>query len=257
MSISQLLQSKRSQILQIAERHGAQKVRVFGSVARGDARPDSDIDFLVDMEGGRSLLDEFFRVEGRGRGARAACIQLYEHDPAEVDRARSVQPLAARLPRPLVAAMLASTMTAFVYLHSDLSGTIRCDTGFVGTRLQAVEPEPADAEIKRVVARWRRAMAPTGLVPLDPLRVQLPAGQGFHAGGSVPMRTHPTFGEADLLGRPRGLRRIHVVDASVFPTIPAGPITFSVMANATRIAAAVAAGDKATGAGAGEGPCRA
>lgn len=41
----------------IAARHGAQKVRVFGSVVRGDARPDSDIDFLVDMEGGRSLLD--------------------------------------------------------------------------------------------------------------------------------------------------------------------------------------------------------
>ena len=57
MSISQLLQSKRSQIIQIAARHGAQKVRVFGSVVRGDARPDSDIDFLVDMEGGRSLLD--------------------------------------------------------------------------------------------------------------------------------------------------------------------------------------------------------
>jgi hypothetical protein len=57
MSISQLLQSKRSQIIKIAARHGAQKVRVFGSVVRGDARPDSDIDFLVDMEGGRSLLD--------------------------------------------------------------------------------------------------------------------------------------------------------------------------------------------------------
>ena len=57
MSLRQLLQSKRSQILQIAARHGARKVRVFGSVARGDARPDSDIDFLVDMERGRSLLD--------------------------------------------------------------------------------------------------------------------------------------------------------------------------------------------------------
>jgi predicted nucleotidyltransferase len=57
MSISQLLQSKRTQILQIAARHGARKVRVFGSVARGTARRDSDIDFLVDMEEGRSLLD--------------------------------------------------------------------------------------------------------------------------------------------------------------------------------------------------------
>lgn len=57
MSISQLLQSKRTQILHIAARHGAHEVRVFGSVARGDARPDSDVDFLVTMEGGRSLLD--------------------------------------------------------------------------------------------------------------------------------------------------------------------------------------------------------
>ncbi len=57
MSIRQLLQSKRSQILQIAARHGARKVRVFGSVARGTARLGSDIDFLVEMEEGRSLLD--------------------------------------------------------------------------------------------------------------------------------------------------------------------------------------------------------
>ena len=57
MSIRQLLQFKRTQILQIAARHGARNVRVFGSVARGTARRNSDIDFLVDMEEGRSLLD--------------------------------------------------------------------------------------------------------------------------------------------------------------------------------------------------------
>jgi uncharacterized protein len=57
MSIRQLLQSKRGQILQIAARHGARKVRVFGSVARGTARRGSDLDFLVEMEEGRSLLD--------------------------------------------------------------------------------------------------------------------------------------------------------------------------------------------------------
>ena len=57
MSIRQLLQSKRAQILKIAARHGARKVRVFGSVARGTARRNSDINFLVEMEEGRSLLD--------------------------------------------------------------------------------------------------------------------------------------------------------------------------------------------------------
>ena len=57
MSIRQLLQTKRKKILQIAARHGTRKVRVFGSVARGEARRGSDIDFLVEMDEGRSLLD--------------------------------------------------------------------------------------------------------------------------------------------------------------------------------------------------------
>ncbi|MGH8067341.1 MAG: nucleotidyltransferase family protein [Candidatus Entotheonellia bacterium] len=57
MNFSELLQDKREAILQIAARHGARNVRVFGSVARGEADEQSDIDFLVDMEPGRSLLD--------------------------------------------------------------------------------------------------------------------------------------------------------------------------------------------------------
>ena len=57
MGIQELLKAKREEILHIAARHGAYNVRVFGSVARGDARPESDVDFLVDLEPGRSLLD--------------------------------------------------------------------------------------------------------------------------------------------------------------------------------------------------------
>ena len=57
MGLEELLKAKREEILRIAARHGAVNIRVFGSVARGDARPDSDVDFLVDLEPGRSLLD--------------------------------------------------------------------------------------------------------------------------------------------------------------------------------------------------------
>ncbi len=57
MTVNEFLKSKRKEILNIATQHGARNVRVFGSVARGEARPDSDVDFLVDMEKGRSLLD--------------------------------------------------------------------------------------------------------------------------------------------------------------------------------------------------------
>ncbi len=44
-------------IREVAERHGATHVRVFGSFVRGIQRPDSDLDLLVDLEPGRSLLD--------------------------------------------------------------------------------------------------------------------------------------------------------------------------------------------------------
>ena len=57
MDANQLLQSKRQEILQIAMRNGAYNVRIFGPVARGEARPDSDVDFLVNLEANRSLLD--------------------------------------------------------------------------------------------------------------------------------------------------------------------------------------------------------
>lgn len=52
-----LIASKRAEILRLAARRGAQNVRLFGSAARGKADPESDIDFLVDLEPGRSLLD--------------------------------------------------------------------------------------------------------------------------------------------------------------------------------------------------------
>lgn len=51
------LKAMRKEILELAAKRGAYNVRVFGSAARGDIRPDSDVDFLVDMEADRSLFD--------------------------------------------------------------------------------------------------------------------------------------------------------------------------------------------------------
>ena len=57
MNLVPNLQSKRAEILRVAAAHGASAVRVFGSAARGQAGPHSDVDLLVRMEPGRSLLD--------------------------------------------------------------------------------------------------------------------------------------------------------------------------------------------------------
>ncbi len=57
MGVRDILKSKREDILRIAAKYGASNVRVFGSVARGEAGPESDVDLLIDFEPDRSLLD--------------------------------------------------------------------------------------------------------------------------------------------------------------------------------------------------------
>lgn len=61
--IHELLKAKRDDRLRIATAHGAHNVRAFGSVARGDAKPTSDVDFLVELEEGRSLLDHVALIQ--------------------------------------------------------------------------------------------------------------------------------------------------------------------------------------------------
>ena len=57
MTLEEVRSRYRDQIVAAAGRRGAHNIRIFGSVARGDQHHDSDIDFLVDFEPGRSLLD--------------------------------------------------------------------------------------------------------------------------------------------------------------------------------------------------------
>ena len=57
MGIREQLQTQRDRILALAREHGVRNVRVFGSVARDAADENSDVDFLVELEPGRSLFD--------------------------------------------------------------------------------------------------------------------------------------------------------------------------------------------------------
>jgi predicted nucleotidyltransferase len=63
LTIQKLLEEKREEILSLAAQHGARNVRIFGSVARNEAKADSDVDFLVEMESGRSLLDRVALIQ--------------------------------------------------------------------------------------------------------------------------------------------------------------------------------------------------
>ncbi len=75
-----------------------------------------------------------------------------------------------------------------------------------------------------------------GLHALTPLASQTEIGRGYHTGATLPMARQPSGWQSDRLGRVKGLARVHVVDASVWPDIPSGPVTLTAMSNAHRIA---------------------
>ena len=57
MKLKELILDKRDDILSISKQHGVSNIRIFGSVMRDDAGLDSDVDFLIELEKGRSILD--------------------------------------------------------------------------------------------------------------------------------------------------------------------------------------------------------
>jgi choline dehydrogenase-like flavoprotein len=130
------------------------------------------------------------------------------------------------------------------YLHSDDSGTMEMtwhpEGGGPGQISVSAHLNPRSRRVIRsVLAKLSRHAWQTGFLPIWPMLQVGSPGRGFHSGGSLPMRGSAQGKEvaSDLWGRPFGLQRVHVVDSSIFPSIPATTITLTAMANAHRIAA--------------------
>ena len=151
----------------------------------------------------------------------------------------------------LVRQMEERLMVAQGYLHSDLSPRIAAtlERGEPGAsarlRLQPELNSQTRTAVRRVVGKLLRHAPRLGAIPLPPMVQITEPGRGFHSGGTFPMRQRPGPFESDLLGRPQGWTRVHAVDATVLPSIPATTITFSVMANAHRIGTETARLDEA------------
>jgi choline dehydrogenase-like flavoprotein len=129
------------------------------------------------------------------------------------------------------------------YLHSEDSPVIEARLVDEVLRLSAKEKPETGRVLDRVVSKLAGLRTETGLVPLGRLMRRGEPGRGFHVGGSFPMVAGtPQRLESDTLGRVAGMKRVHLVDASVLPSIAATTITFTVMANAHRIGSMVGAG---------------
>lgn len=136
---------------------------------------------------------------------------------------------------------LGRLMVAQGYLHSRHSGRIsvsllRGADGKDSLECQAHREFGTVWKVLRVGWMLFKQSLLTKALPLFP-GVKIPSpGSSYHCGGSLPMRENPGEFETDMLGRLHGFPRVHIVDASVLPSIPATTVTFTLMANSHRIA---------------------
>jgi len=204
-------------------------------------------------EPGHTLSQAALVVDDPAGVDRPVHVSLYTHSDGITQRVRREHPWIARTLGPGLERILRRLVVGICFFHSDDSDAIASiwDERARSVTLDPVPSPARPAALKRFQHRLMRSLGPAGLVPLGPLSETAPAGGGYHYGGSAPMRSRPAFGETDTLGRPGGAGRVHVVDASCFPSVPAGSITLTAMANAHRIAGEVAAREPV---GAGEPP---
>jgi ferredoxin len=191
-------------------------------------------------------LNQFNMLIGLdGAGLDVSQLHFYTYNPAFIDALPAILRRAGA--EGALAQVLRRTSVALGYLPSWASprlwveGAAPAEAGELGA-LRIEREESAwgrNRMLRRVLARVLRAAPLLDLYPVVPKMTMAAGAKSYHWGGSFPHRDGPpTLAASDLLGRVGPWSRVHLVDASVFPNVPATTFTLTIMANAHRIAGA-------------------
>ncbi|MBT6442809.1 MAG: NAD(P)-binding protein [Alphaproteobacteria bacterium] len=193
------------------------------------------------LEKTNRLAQAFVEIDDASLCDRLVHLQLYGYNDVFMGAVKEkLGPINSVAPF-LINFLARHAMIAQGFLHSDYSGSVELSLGRSGKIQLKGEPNEQAHKIardtqKHIMRSWRGF----GGVPVPGQIMVPPPGASRHLGASLPMSASPSGNETDLLGRPVGLSRVHAVDASVLPSIPASTITYSAMANAVRIVEQVA-----------------
>jgi hypothetical protein len=189
---------------------------------------------------GNTLAQIFLELDGGHVSEYALHLQIYGYNDIMLAALAKRLPLPAagleRVARPA----LGRLVVIQGFLHSADSPGLTIDYG--GDRVHIVGDDVARGRacVSRLVRRLAVHARALGMAPIPGLVHVGRPGKSNHLGGSLRMRREPGELETDVLGRIPRWERVHVVDASIFPSVPATTVTLSVMANAHRIATAAA-----------------
>lgn len=194
---------------------------------------------------GRPFPSASYQYHLLGLGLDADDPRDYVHAQITTLKAALVHPLVAKLPLPLSASLrlFRGVHAALGLVNVNLPDTRRADcvaelTGDDPPRLRLHYVPAADepARMRSAVRRVRRALRALGCVAVPGMTHVRPMGASVHYAGTLPMTHDEAPHTTTPLGESRDLRNVYVVDGATFPFLPAKNITFTLMANAVRIA---------------------
>jgi choline dehydrogenase-like flavoprotein len=193
------------------------------------------------LEKTNRLAQAFVEIDDPSLCDRLVHLQLYGYNDVFMDAVKEKLGAINTVAPFLINFLARHAMIAQGFLHSDYSGSVELSLGRSGKIQLRGQPNDQARKIardtqKHITRSWRGfgGVAVPGQIMVPP------PGASRHLGASLPMSVSPSGNETDLLGRPLGLTRVHAVDASVLPSIPASTITYSAMANVVRIVDQVA-----------------
>jgi choline dehydrogenase-like flavoprotein len=189
---------------------------------------------------GNTLAQMFVELEDAHISEHTMHLQIYGYNDLMLSALTQRLPLEpARLER-MLQPLLGRLVVIQGYLHSAESPGLTLHRDADRMRVVGDSGTAGAARVRMLVRRLAENGRLLGMFPI-PRLVQIGhPGKSNHVGGSLPMRHEPGELETDTLGRLPSWSRVHVVDASIFPSVPATTVTISVMANAHRIATAAA-----------------
>ena len=192
----------------------------------------------VEHEQLHSLSQAYVEINNPAIALRNVHLQFYGYSDLVGSTIRkTLGPLAPLFASALVGRMM--VVQGYLHSHESSGVTVRLRGAGSPLELAGGDGRAVKATVGRVLRELLRQRGRLKGLPVLPLLKIGAPGFGNHFGGAFPMHQKPTTWQTNTLGVLDGLRRVHIVDSSIFPSFPANTVTWTVMANAFRIAALV------------------
>jgi choline dehydrogenase-like flavoprotein len=182
----------------------------------------------------------FLQLKDPEVNSRLINMQVYTYNDYYYEALKKLTGKLFPLFKPIIRWLLERFVVIFCYLHSDNSAKMQLTLRDNDTlKVVGFRNSESCKIIRRVKRKLWKSFAMTGLLPFPMFGGEQKIGQSVHFGASLPMCEVAQELNTDFYGRIDGLEGLHVVDAAIFPAIPATSLTFVIMANAYRIGAEV------------------